>query len=124
MWSRAISFDQGHLTLSGLSARDLATQFGTPTFFIDEDHFRDRTRAWSKSLDLHFGESAGEVYYAAKAFICTDVARWIKEEGIGILARSHTVGYKSTNSTNALDCDPSRAIPGARTTSGTRVSMS
>jgi diaminopimelate decarboxylase len=24
------------------------------------------------------------VYYAAKAFICTDVARWIKEEGIGI----------------------------------------
>jgi len=84
MWSRAISFDQGHLTLDGLSARDLATQFGTPAFFIDEEHFRARARAWAKSLDLHFGASAGDVYYAAKAFICTDVARWIKEEGIGI----------------------------------------
>ena len=84
MWSRAISFDQGHLTIDGLSARDLATEFGTPTFFIDEEHFRDRARAWAKSLDLHFGASAGDVYYAAKAFICTDVARWIKEEGIGI----------------------------------------
>ena len=84
MWSPSISFEKGHLTASGISARDLATQFGTPTFFIDEDHFRDRARAWSDSLALHFGAAAGDVYYAAKAFICTDVARWIKEEGIGI----------------------------------------
>jgi len=84
MWSRAISFERGHLTIDGLSARDLAAEFATPTFFIDEEHFRDRARAWAKSLSLHFGESAGEVYYAAKAFICTDVARWLKEEGIGI----------------------------------------
>jgi diaminopimelate decarboxylase len=84
MWSRTISFDQGQLTIDGLSARDLATQFGTPAFFIDEEHFRARARAWAKSLDLHFGASAGDVYYAAKAFICTNVARWIKEEGIGI----------------------------------------
>jgi len=84
MWSRAISFDQGHLTIDGLSARDLATEFGTPTFFIDEEHFRARAREWAKSLDQHFGAAAGDVYYAAKAFICTEVARWIKEEGIGI----------------------------------------
>ena len=84
MWSPSISFEKGHLTASGISAGDLATQFGTPTFFIDEDHFRDRARAWSDSLALHFGAAAGDVYYAAKAFICTDVARWIKEEGIGI----------------------------------------
>jgi diaminopimelate decarboxylase len=84
MWSHAISFEKGHLTISGLSARELATEYGTPTFFIDEDHFRDRAKAWSTSLQLHFGASAGDVYYAAKAFICTDVARWIKEEGIGI----------------------------------------
>ena len=84
MWSRAISFEKGHLTISGLSARELATEFGTPTFFIDEDHFRARAAAWAQSLQTNFGASAGNVYYAAKAFICTDVARWIKEEGIGI----------------------------------------
>ncbi len=84
MWSPAISFEKGSLTASGLSARQLATEFGTPTFFIDEDHFRARAAAWAHSLESHFGSSAGDVYYAAKAFICTDIARWIKEEGIGI----------------------------------------
>ena len=84
MWSQAISFEKGHLTAGGLSARELATQFGTPTFFIDEDHFRARAAAWAQSLQSNFGPSAGNVYYAAKAFICTDIARWIKEEGIGI----------------------------------------
>ena len=84
MWSPAISFDKGTLAACGLSARQLATDFGTPTFFIDEDHFRARAAAWAKELEANFGSSAGNVYYAAKAFICTDVARWIKEEGIGI----------------------------------------
>lgn len=84
MWSRAISFEKGHLAISGLSARELATEFGTPTFFIDEDHFRARATAWAQALQANFGASSGNVYYAAKAFICTDVARWIKEEGIGI----------------------------------------
>lgn len=84
MWSPAITFEKGSLTASGLSARQLATEFGTPTFFIDEDHFRARAAAWAHSLESHFGSSAGDVYYAAKAFICTDIARWIKEEGIGI----------------------------------------
>lgn len=84
MWSPAISFEKGSLAVSGLSARQLAKEFGTPTFFIDEDHFRARAAAWARSLESHFGASAGEVYYAAKAFICTDIARWIKEEGIGI----------------------------------------
>lgn len=84
MWSPAISFDKGSLTAGGLSARQLATDFGTPTFFIDEDHFRARAAAWAKALETNFGPAAGNVYYAAKAFICTDVARWIKEEGIGI----------------------------------------
>lgn len=84
MWSPAISFEKGSLAVSGLSARQLAKEFGTPTFFIDEDHFRARAAEWARSLESHFGASAGEVYYAAKAFICTDIARWIKEEGIGI----------------------------------------
>ncbi|MDA3018456.1 MAG: diaminopimelate decarboxylase, partial [Actinomycetota bacterium] len=53
-------------------------------FFIDENHFRSRAQLWADALSANFGDSAGTVYYAAKAFICTDVARWIKEIGIGI----------------------------------------
>ena len=84
MWSSAVSFNKEGLALGGLTARALASEFGTPTFFIDENHFRSRAQLWADALNANFGASAGTVYYAAKAFICTDVARWIKEIGIGI----------------------------------------
>ena len=84
MWSSAVSFNKEGLALGGLTARSLASEFGTPTFFIDENHFRSRAQLWADALHTNFGDSAGTVYYAAKAFICTEVARWIKEIGIGI----------------------------------------
>jgi diaminopimelate decarboxylase len=84
MWPSGVSFTNRGLEISGISSRTLATEFGTPTFFIDENHFRSRAQLWADALEASFGESAGTVYYAAKAFICTDVARWIKETGIGI----------------------------------------
>lgn len=84
MWSSAVSFENGHLEIGGLSAQTLAQEFGTPTFFVDENNFRARAQLWSDALGDAFGDSAGTVYYAAKAFICTDVARWIREVGIGI----------------------------------------
>jgi hypothetical protein len=34
MWSRNISFTNGELHLSGISAAKLAKDFGTPAFFI------------------------------------------------------------------------------------------
>jgi diaminopimelate decarboxylase len=84
MWSSAVSFTDEGLEVSGINARTLAEEFGTPAFFVDENHFRTRAQSWADALDAAFGDSAGTVYYAAKAFICTDVARWIKEIGIGI----------------------------------------
>ena len=84
MWSSAVSFNKEGLALGGLTARSLASEFGTPTFFIDENHFRSRAQLWADALHTNFGDSAGTVYYAAKAFICTEVARWIKEIGIGV----------------------------------------
>ncbi|CAB5055880.1 unannotated protein [freshwater metagenome] len=35
-------------------------------------------------MQSEFGEHAGTIYYAAKSFICTAVAQWIAEIGIGI----------------------------------------
>ena len=84
MWSSAVSFNYNGLEIAGINARILANEYGTPTFFIDENHFRARAQLWADALNANFGDSAGSVYYAAKAFICTDVARWIKEIGIGI----------------------------------------
>jgi len=83
MWSSSVTTG-AELSIAGLSAKTLAKEFGTPTFFLDEADFRARVLAWDKALKDAFGSHAGTVYYASKAFICTELARWIKEIGIGI----------------------------------------
>ncbi len=83
MWSSSVTTG-AELSIAGITAKTLAKEFGTPTIFIDEADFRERALAWDKALKYAFGSHAGTVYYASKAFICTEVARWIKEIGIGI----------------------------------------
>ena len=84
LWSKNSSLQGGTLNLAGITAAQLAKDFGTPTFFLDEDAYRSRALAWQSGLQSHFGSNAGTVYYAAKSFICTAVAQWIAEIGIGI----------------------------------------
>ncbi|TRZ85347.1 MAG: diaminopimelate decarboxylase [Streptomycetaceae bacterium] len=84
VWSSQITFRENELHLSGMPAHKLARDFGTPTFFIDEADFRERASAWSAALNESFGENAGHVYYAGKAFICVEVVKWIADCGIGL----------------------------------------
>jgi diaminopimelate decarboxylase len=83
MWSSSVKTGSV-LSIAGITAQQLAKDFGTPTFFIDEADFRARALAWNEALKEAFGDKAGTVYYASKAFSCTEVARWIKDLGIGI----------------------------------------
>ena len=83
MWSSSVKTG-AEISLAGVSAKNLAKEFGTPAFFIDEADFYARAAQWDNALKQSFGANAGTVYYAAKAFICTEVARWIKDIGIGI----------------------------------------
>ncbi|MCW2666610.1 MAG: lysA [Frankiales bacterium] len=69
---------EGVLEVGGLDVRDLAAEFGTPAFLLDEDDFRARCRAWRDAF------AGATVYYAAKAFLCTAVARWVDEEGLSL----------------------------------------
>ena len=83
MWSANVSTGK-ELSISGITATALAKEFATPAFIMDEADFRARATNWNSALNDGFGDNAGTVYYAAKAFICTEVARWIKDIGIGI----------------------------------------
>jgi len=69
------------MQLGDVDVRDLAAEFGTPLYVIDEDDLRARARAYASAYQK---AGAGIVYYAAKAFLCTAVARWVTEEGLGI----------------------------------------
>src|ERR1019366_6749717 len=77
-------FDSDHLAIGGVSAVDLAEQFGTPLFVVDEADFYTRATHWKNALEEAFGPNAGTVYYAAKSFISKEIARWVNKIGIGL----------------------------------------
>jgi len=82
-YSGNAAFD-GELSIAGVSAQSLAQEFGTPLFVIDEADFIERASAWKVALEKNFGENAGTVYYAGKAFLNKEVARWVANLGIGL----------------------------------------
>ncbi len=79
IWPRSARRVDGVLTLGGIDVRDLAGQYGTPVFALDEEDFRGRCRDFTQA----FGEQAA-VFYAAKAFCCRGVLRWVADEGLGV----------------------------------------
>jgi diaminopimelate decarboxylase len=83
IYSRNTKVDNG-LSIAGVSAQSLAGEFGTPLFVIDEDDFRNRAQTFKTALERHFGSHAGTVYYASKAFLNKEIARWVNAEGLGI----------------------------------------
>ena len=72
----------GALSIAGCSAEKLVKEFGSPIFVLDQDDFFVRTKAWQAALNESFG--TGKLYYAAKSFICVEVAKWLKELKVGL----------------------------------------
>jgi diaminopimelate decarboxylase len=79
VWPLGLSRDGGgHLTLRGHDVPALVAEHGSPVFLLDEADLRRRCRDYREA----FGGAM--VFYAAKAFLCTAVARWVEEEGLGL----------------------------------------
>jgi diaminopimelate decarboxylase len=84
VWPRTAGLGaDGELTLAGMDVREIARTFGTPSYLLDELDLRARARAWQEAF-VREGGGRVVVYYAAKAFLCTSVARWVAEEGLGL----------------------------------------
>src|SRR5690554_4345300 len=85
VWSQnAARNGHGVIEVAGVSAVELAEQFGTPLYVIDEADARARALAARTAFDREFARvgSAARVYYAGKAFLSSEVARWVTEEGL------------------------------------------
>ncbi|MFI0422197.1 diaminopimelate decarboxylase [Spongiactinospora sp. 9N601] len=78
IWPRTAGRADGVVTVGGIDVRDLAAQYGTPLYVLDEDDVRSRCREFAAA----FGDS--DVHYAGKAFLCRELARWIDQEGLGL----------------------------------------
>ncbi|WAJ44200.1 diaminopimelate decarboxylase [Mycobacterium sp. Aquia_216] len=74
------SDEEGHLCIGGVPLSDIADEFHTPTYVIDETDFRYRARRYRKVLR----DPGVSVVYAGKSLLTTAVARWAREEGLGV----------------------------------------
>ena len=72
----------GALSIAGCTAEKLVKEYGSPIFVVDQDDFVIRTNAWQAALNESFG--SGKIYYAAKSFICVEVAKWLKQLKVGL----------------------------------------
>jgi diaminopimelate decarboxylase len=74
------------LSIAGVSAAQLKREFGTPLYVVDEQQVRAHAQralaAFRSAADSH-GVTA-RVYYAGKAFLCTEVVRWVTAEGLSV----------------------------------------
>ncbi|MFJ4806088.1 diaminopimelate decarboxylase [Streptomyces murinus] len=68
----------GGLAVGGVPLAEVAERFGTPVYVLDEAEVRDRCRTYRHAFP------DAEVLYAAKAFLCRAMARWMEEEGLGL----------------------------------------
>jgi len=79
IWPSTATVDElGRLCVADVALPEIADEFRTPTYVLDETDFRRRLKRYRTTLrDV-------EIVYAAKALLTTDVARWVAEEGAGL----------------------------------------
>ncbi len=138
LWPASIGRDaKGRLTVAGLDAVSIAREFGTPAYVMDEADFRARARAFATDFAAPFGSGEGglgcglEVFYAGKAFLCTQVARWVAEEGLsldvctgGELAVASRAGFPGErigmhgNNKSVAELEAALTYPGGGTRTG------
>jgi diaminopimelate decarboxylase len=73
---------EGHLTLAGCDAVDLARDFGTPLYVFDEETLRGQCRAFQQAFRSRYTDTA--VAYAAKAYLGRALAAIIAQEGMDL----------------------------------------
>lgn len=78
---------QGHLEIGGCDTVELAAEFGTPLYVIDEETIRANCRNYQAAFTKRYPHT--EIYYASKALLTMAVARLVAQEGLFIDVASY-----------------------------------
>jgi len=87
LWSsNTVRSSSGVITVAGVPVTDLAHEFGTPLFVVDEADVRARAVRIRTAFSREFARIGGaaKVYYAAKAALNSEIARWVTDAGLGV----------------------------------------
>nr|WP_274638542.1 diaminopimelate decarboxylase [Microbacterium bovistercoris] len=87
IWPASAARDaDGELRIGGVGVQQLRAVHGTPLYVVDEDEVRTHARrtlaAFTAAAASH--GTRARVYYAGKAFLCTEVVRWVTAEGLAV----------------------------------------
>lgn len=74
---------EGHLTIGGIDTVELAREYGTPLYVMDEQVIRSSLRRFHDSMNRYY-DGNGEVHFASKAFSCMEMCRIVASEGDGL----------------------------------------
>ena len=78
--------DKNHLDIGGADAVDIAEEFGTPTYVIDENRIRDNYNRFYSAFSKYYSDF--KVFYACKANTNLAVMKILESEGCSIDAVS------------------------------------
>ena len=73
---------KNHLTIGQHDTVELAKQFGTPLYVLDEDLMRANCRTYKNAIDTHYNGN-GLILFASKALCTMYTGRLVAEEGLG-----------------------------------------
>lgn len=74
---------EGHLQIGGVDTVELAEEYGTPLYVLDERKIRYACKEYNRAFNKYCG-GKGLAYYASKALNCKEILRIVKEEGLGL----------------------------------------
>ena len=112
--------ENGHLYFAGYDTVELAREYGTALYLMDEERIRERCRLFRSAMRRYFGGESGPLF-AGKSFCCRDVYRIMSEEGMqidlvspGELHTAHAAGFPMERAyfhgNNKTDADVAFAI--------------
>ncbi|GAA3192434.1 hypothetical protein GCM10020255_092480 [Rhodococcus baikonurensis] len=79
LWPISTRHDHsGRVCIGDVSLEEIADQYGTPTYVVDEADVRHRCRTYREI----FPDS--EIVYAGKALMIRAMATWVSDEGLGV----------------------------------------
>ena len=73
---------RGQLVIGGCNTLELAAEYGTPVYILDEDTLRSRCRCLTQEFQRRHPNTS--VLYASKAYIYPVLAKIFQEEGLGL----------------------------------------
>ncbi len=76
--------EKEHLALAGADLVEIAREFGTPAYVMDENKIRQTCRLMRRTMEKEYGKDRFMVLYASKALSMKEIYRIMSQENMGV----------------------------------------